>query len=129
MILACTGSREFNDEGVVDLILARTDDLFTIRRIQVGDARGLDSLVVVWAADHGVPFLREVCHWPKGPSTRQERWMAAHERNQRVIRGADLVLGFYARLEPSPGTQDALSIARAEGIPGFVYQGGVWRPL
>jgi hypothetical protein len=129
MIIACTGSREFSDEQVVDTILDRCRERFTILRIQVGDARGLDSLVAIWAVDHRIPLDRKICHWPPSSSTRQERWMAAHERNGRVIRGADLVLGFYARLDPSPGTQDALTQARAAGIAGFVHQGGIWRPL
>jgi hypothetical protein len=111
-------------------LVRKHSSLMTVR---VGDARGLDLLVAQEATRWGIWPQQEVCHWPPAGATRQERWLAAHERNERVIGGsvknpgqADRLVAFFAPGKRSPGTSDCITIARERGLPVDVYHEGRW---
>lgn len=129
MRIACSGSREFSEWGVVGEYLGRAMDAYGMTlELSFGDARGADYMAWRFAIEHDVDYQRHICHWPSH-GTRAERWAAAHERNQRVLTAADLLLAFRAPGELTPGTSDTVRIAHDAGIPGFAYYEGIWRPI
>ena len=132
---AFTGSRDFTDRALVERVIRRL-----VKRhhgpgmvIRVGDAkRGLDPMVAHESTRWGIWPDVQKCHWPPNPSTKQERWMAAHERNGRVVLGENRddpavgLVAFFAPGERSPGTSDCIDQARAVGVPVYIYQEGRW---
>jgi hypothetical protein len=126
-IIAFSGSRDFTDRAAVTGIFVRLNRAFPQGfEVAVGDAReGLDR--IVWSLVRslfgglGITLRREVCHWPSDPSTKQERWMAAHERNGRVVHGATMLLAFYGPHGATPGTTDAIHQANDLDIETHVY--------
>lgn len=127
MIVAFTGSREFDESSVVNRIAHRLLERYGDRLfVKVGDARGADRLVVLAFLNTPATVNVEFCHWPPPPSTRQQRWEAAHERNSRVVRDAQLLVAFRAPGAPTPGTNDCITQAQAAGIPIVVYHEGRW---
>lgn len=148
MRVAFTGSREFgkrpDERAVAKQVAARLFDKrdrfgWPMVTVSVGDARGADAMVAALARSHGLrdgsSLMVENCDWPPEGSTRQERWMAAHERNGRVLtvrdhlgqrQPADLLVAFFAHGKPSPGTTDCIKQARALGIPVYIWHEGSW---
>ena len=126
-LIAFSGSRTFKDRGLVEEVMRRLVKRYPACLIRVGDARnGLDPMVANEATRWGKwPDVQE-CYWPPWPSTKQQRWEAAHERNGRVIQDADLLVAFYAPGPKSSGTTDAIKQARQRGIPVHVYHEGRW---
>lgn len=139
MRVAFTGSREFGkrpDERAVAKRVA--ERLFSQRdrfgapfvTVSVGDARGADAMVAALARSYGLRegsgLTVENCDWPPEGASRQERWMAAHERNGRVVRSADALVAFFAHGKPSPGTTDCINQARRLGIPVYIWHEGHW---
>ena len=132
-VIAFSGSRDFADEELVEKVVRAIVKRYPSCRIRIGDARGLDYLVGREATRWGKWPEQEKCHWPPPGSTRQERWMAAHERNRRVIHGSPAHPGLATRLvalfapgQRSPGTSDAISQAEEAGVPIDVYHEGKW---
>jgi hypothetical protein len=126
-MIAFTGSREFTDVYFVERVMRRVVKRWPHCIIRVGDAkRGVDFMVGHQATRWGKwPDVQE-CHWPPSPSTKQQRWQAAHERNGRVIRDADRLIAIYAPGPKSPGTTDCVDQAIAKGIPVDIYHEGHW---
>ena len=126
-VIAFSGSRKFTERLIVEEVMRRLVMRWPHCIIRVGDAkRGLDPMAAKEATRWGKwPDVQE-CWWPPHPSTRQQRWEAAHERNGRVVQDAALLIAFYAPGAKSPGTTDAIKQARERGIPVYVYQRGKW---
>ena len=131
--VAFSGSRGFDEPRIV---------AWTIRRlvnqhpsspagaglvIQVGDCpTGADPLVAKEATRWGIWPDVKVCYWPPEGATKRERWLAAHERNGRVVAGADRLIAFFAPGPLTPGTSDAVAQAQHLGIPVYAYHEGRW---
>lgn len=124
--VAFSGSRTFTDRALVEKVLRRVVRQLPHVEVHVGDADGLDFLVATEGLRWGKFPIVHVCHWPPNPSTKQERWQAAHERNQRVVAGAVKLYAFFSPGPRSPGTSDAIKIATEAGIPVHIYHEGVW---
>lgn len=126
-LVAFSGSRTFDDQALVEKVMRRLVRRYGPRmRVRVGDARGLDFIAGKEATRWGIWPDQQICHWPPPGATRQERWMAAHERNERVVQGANLLIAFFSPGKRSPGTSDAIKIAQEHGIPVHVYHEGGW---
>lgn len=132
-VIAFSGSRDFSDRALIERVLRRLVRRYPACRIRVGDARGLDLIVGQEATRWGKWPEQEVCNWPPAGSSRRDRWLAAHERNGRVVNGseknpgrADRLVAFFAPGERSPGTSDAIEQAQAAGVPVDVYHAGNW---
>lgn len=133
--IAFSGSRDFNGVLPIIQVLKRLgeDGLFTVT---VGDANyGLDAnlrLLLESSRYDGLEsWTVEICHWPmRSSSTKQERWAAAHERNGRVVRGAEVLFAFYGKDGPTPGTTDAINWAKELEIEYHVYHAHLrtWGP-
>lgn len=133
-VVAFSGSRTFDEPLVVEKLFRRLVRRFDGGfRVRVGDAkRGLDQLVPKESLRWGKWPDVQVCHWPPHPSTRQQRWLAAHERNERVLLGGNrddravILVAFYGPGPASPGTSDCLDQAHQLSIPSLVYHEGRW---
>jgi hypothetical protein len=129
--VAFTGSREFADGRLVEWIIKRLVHKYPSSPegaglvVKVGDARGADRLVCLECPRWGVWPSVQVCDWPEN-GTKQERWQAAHERNGRVVAGADLVIALRAPGPLTPGTSDAIEQAMDLEIPVYIYHEGRW---
>lgn len=133
VIVAFTGSRTFDDRALVEKVLRRLVAKHPRMEVRVGDALGLDFLVSTESTRWGIWPKVEICHWPPAGAARYDRWLAAHERNMRVVDGsaehpgqADRLVAFFAPGQRSPGTSDCISIARGRGVPVDVYHEGRW---
>lgn len=123
-VIAFSGSRDFADRVLIEKVMRRIVRRYPYCRIRIGDARGLDLLVGHEATRWGKWPEQEVCDWPPAGSSRQERWIAAHERNGRVVNGSERypgrahrLIAFFAPGPRSPGTSDAIAQAKAAGVP------------
>ena len=125
-IVAFSGSRTFSDRALVEKVLRKVVAQLPHAVVSVGDADGLDFLVATEGLRWGKFPKVHVCHWPPSGATKQERWMAAHERNGRVVAGAVKLYAFFSPGARSPGTSDAIAQAKAAGIPVHVYHEGAW---
>lgn len=125
MKVAISGSRTFEDHGlvesVVDRLLARGD------RILVGDSVfGVDRFVREYLDDHDVP--RDQWQVYKAQWRVDGRFDAAggHKRNAAMVADADELVAIFAPGVRSPGTSNALEAAERKGIPTHVYENGEW---
>lgn len=134
-VYAFSGSRAFSDRQLVVKVLRGLLRQHGPRmRVRVGDApTGLDKLVREEARRLGIAPWVEICYWPPKGATKRERWLAAHERNLRVVIGSSRHPGwpqelwaFFAPGPRSPGTSDAVKIAIAEHVITKVYHSGRW---
>ena len=124
MIIAFSGSRDFDDAALVDKVLRRLEELHGHELvIQVGDALGLDLIVADWCSANLArhQWWKMTCHWPPRGASKQEQWMAAHERNARVVAGAVELLAFYGPHGVTSGTRDAVDQARENGVLVRIY--------
>lgn len=126
-LVAFSGSRKFTDRELVNHVFDRLYLRWPKMLVRVGDAKaGLDVMAAEEATRRGIPLDVQECYWPPWPSTKQERWEAAHERNGRVIQDADLLVAFYADGAKSSGTTDAITQAKKRGIVVYTYHEGRW---
>lgn len=117
MKLGVSGYRDFHD---YEFVKRKLDEfLGPIGRpevINVGDAKGVDSLVVQYCVERGIPFKIFVANWDsfgKG---------AGPKRNQKIIDESDSFIGFIH--EKSKGTLDTLRRAEKKNIPTFAIMVG-----
>jgi hypothetical protein len=134
-IYAFSGSREFTDRAlVVKVLRGLLREHGPRMRVRVGDAtRGLDKLVREEATRLGIVPWVEICYWPPRGATKQQKWLAAHDRNIRVVIGSSRHPGwpqelwaFFAPGPRSPGTSDAVKIAIDSYVVVKVYHSGRW---
>ena len=126
-LIAFSGSRTFTDRPMIEELMRRLVKRWPHCLIRVGDAkRGVDWFVAHEATRWGKwPDVQE-CYWPPEPATKRMRWEAAHERNGRVIEGADFLIAIFAPGERTSGTSDAVKQARARHMPVYIYHEGRW---
>lgn len=126
-LIAFSGSRKFRDHALVEKVMRRLVARWPHCLIRVGDAKdGLDPMAAKEATRWGKwPDVQE-CYWPPWPSTKAQRWDAAHERNGRVIQDAHLLVAFYADGAKTSGTTDAITQAKKRGIVVYTYYEGRW---
>lgn len=80
-----------------------------------GGARGADSLAAAIARDLGCHIEEHRADWDTYGRS------AGHRRNAEMVNaGADVCLAFP--LGASPGTRGCMRLAKAAGIPVFVYE-------
>lgn len=112
-----TGSRTCHD---VVMIEARLDRLPANSRLMQGGAKGVDLVAADWAKARG-----RVCERFAPDYTRPSP-QRYHERNDRMLDLADLVLAFWDGT--SRGTASVIAKARRRGIPLEVHRASQ-RPL
>jgi hypothetical protein len=133
-IFAFSGSRGFTERRVVVKVLRGLLQRYGPRmRVRVGDADGLDRIVREEASRMGIMPWVEICWWPPKGATKREKWLAAHDRNLRVVVGSARNPGwpqelwaFFAPGPRSPGTSDAVQIALDEHVVVKTYHSGQW---
>lgn len=116
MIIAISGSRNFNDYNYISLVL---DRLVTIPdlKIHVGDANGVDTCVVNYCNINNVPYQKFVANWYKnGYLDRSE----GPRRNAEIIKDAQLLVAFPQGI--SKGTRGAIKQATRKGISVHVIE-------
>jgi hypothetical protein len=122
MRVAISGSRGFTDGPLVERVVQRL--LAAGHTINVGDAKsGVDYLVLMyhetapWADEYGSDTLKVY----------EARWdiegkRAGNNRNKWMVSESDMLVAMFApELPLSPGTFNAVTHARAKGIPVHVY--------
>jgi len=82
-----------------------------------GAARGADSLAGEEAAKRGIPVITFPADWKRYGKR------AGPIRNRQMLKefAPTLVLAFHDNIDISKGTADMVKIARAAGIPTFVF--------
>jgi len=129
-LIAFSGSRKFTDRELVSHVFDRLHIRWRWMQVRVGDAKaGLDVMAAAEATRRHIPLDVQECYWPPWPSTKAQRWEAAHERNGRVIQDAALLVAFYAPGAKTSGTTDAINQAKARGIVVYVYHEGHWETI
>jgi hypothetical protein len=110
--IVCTGGRKYLDTVAVDralrwaLAVAEVTD--GTLDVMVGSARGADTLVREWCAEHGVDCTVFVADW------KRHGYGAGPIRNSVMIKLLpDLVIAFPG----GPGTNDCVRRAALAGIP------------
>lgn len=106
MNVMITGSRGWKNGCAIQ---DRLDALPTHARLMQGGAKGADLIAADWAHRHGRVCRQFSPDWNR-PSP--ERY---HERNDAMLKEADLVLAFWDG--SSPGTKSVIKKARDQGIP------------
>lgn len=142
-IVAIVGSREFNDETVVERVVCGLVADDAVVTIISGGARGADSLVRETCRRLGFHFCLEDVSDPYGlthlpmphhfcemkadwrPNGRYNP-RAGYERNARLVRHASMVIALFAPGPRSGGTTDTIERARAAHLPTHIFHEGRW---
>jgi hypothetical protein len=120
MKVAVVGSRAFADPTVIQHAIAHLRTRHPDLTVVSGGAKGADSLAEDIARSEGIPTVIHLPEWDRlGRS-------AGFQRNQLIVRDADLVLAFYAPGPLSRGTSHTVALAKAAGKPVHVYHEGRW---
>lgn len=113
-ILVC-GSRDFDDNWILDTVLNAYEDQFPVEILH-GAAKGADALAAEWADSN-------LCYAEAYPADWQHKGSRAGPiRNQQMFNTRpDLVLAFVNKpLEESRGTADMVRRARLAGVKTYV---------
>lgn len=110
-VLVC-GSRSFNDEK----LLKETLDQFDIHELIQGEAKGADTLALLYGLKRMVPVKRFPADWNKYGKR------AGYIRNRQMLDEGkpDLVVAFWDG--KSPGTQMMINLAQSEDIKTIVVE-------
>ncbi|MBF84828.1 MAG: hypothetical protein CL489_10245 [Acidobacteria bacterium] len=85
MIWCLTGSRDLTDRDFIYQALDKRKE--RISKIIVGDADGVDALVIAWCVKNDIPF--EVYY-------RRYESKSAYKRNGRLAKDCDITLALYS---------------------------------
>ncbi len=112
MIVIVSGGRNRVDEETIHSVL----DLFPIKELVVGDAKGVDRIAALWAKRKGIPARIHVALWNR------EGKAAGHKRNARMLADhkVDLVIAFPS--STSIGTWDMVDRARWAKVPRIIIR-------
>lgn len=114
MIVAFSGSRNFNDE--VAVLVALRGVVKWGATVHVGDARGLDRMVRDACERIGIPCVVHVADWQR------EGKAAGFRRNARMIDSQPArLIAFYGPNGETPGTRHTIGLARRAGIPVLIF--------
>lgn len=127
-VVAVAGTRDYYPDDAILLSIQRLKAKHAEEGLVIvtGDAKGVDECAIGWAKEEGVPYICEKADWAGAGK------MAGHERNERVVARAKMLLAFVkpgplVRVpEASPGTCDAITQARDRAIPVHVHHEGRW---
>lgn len=110
--VSISGSRHYNDYNYFKSIM----DYYKpyISHINVGDAKGIDSLTVKYCQNNNIPYNIFVANWDMYGKA------AGPNRNADIIKNTELLIAFP--LQDSKGTKDTMNKANNMGIPVHVYQ-------
>uniref|UniRef100_A0A6C0BCN4 Uncharacterized protein n=1 Tax=viral metagenome TaxID=1070528 RepID=A0A6C0BCN4_9ZZZZ len=115
MIISISGSRNYDNYDFIKYAL----DHYKIEKINVGDAKGVDSLVVRYCQEKEIPYEIFNVNWnPVDQITGVGSYdkAAGLKRNYEIIKGTELLIAFPSRY--SNGTKHAINIASKNfGIP------------
>lgn len=112
MRVAIVGSRQGVQSAAVERFVSVLGRKYPDSVVVSGGAQGVDSWAVETA--HIVGLLTEVfpAEWEKYGRS------AGYRRNVQIVDAADIVVAFTTG---SPGTRHTIDIARAKGIPVYVF--------
>lgn len=111
MLVSVSGSRNYNNYDKIKSTL----DYYraNITHVNVGDARGVDSLVVRYCIENSISYTVFVADWNKYGKA------AGPIRNQDIIKGTFLLIAFPT--VDSKGTIHAINYANKIGINVHTY--------
>lgn len=109
------GSRSIADYALVKKAVKNSK--FNISTVLSGGASGVDELAIWFAKDNCIPLQMHYADWkPNGVLDRS----AGHKRNYEMALNADALIAIWDG--ESPGTQDMINIAYAEGLKVHIEQ-------
>lgn len=114
MKLAVIGSRDFNDQKLLEKTLDKLNETWQISVVVSGGARGADSLAETWAKKNKIETLIFKPDWDTFGKS------AGYRRNLDIITNSDKVLAF--QVNKSRGTQHSIDIAKKQGKEVFIYE-------
>lgn len=120
------GANAFYDRMLLHQTLDEAVAYWGLDSLVEGCARGADRLAEEWAALHGIIQTDDdhfPAEWDKYRPLPGQKNPAGPIRNRQMLKEGkpDLVLAFHRSLNTSKGTADMVKIARAAGIPTFVF--------
>ncbi len=114
MRVLIAGSRSIGSAAAVDRALAHAEGLgLDITEVVSGGALGVDRLGVLWARKRGIPVRLHLPDW-KGLGKR-----AGLIRNEEMVKTSQALVALFD--DESRGTAYTIRIARAAGLPVYVY--------
>jgi hypothetical protein len=120
-VLVC-GSRDWEDQFIVDAVLSGLDSEREFIAVVHGAARGADTLGKKWGERRGRPRLPFPADWrPNGVYDPT----AGHKRNQQMLDEGkpDICIAFKDDFNwklDKGGTEDMVKRAKAAGVPTYV---------
>jgi hypothetical protein len=109
--ISVSGSRNFNNRDYLNSVLNYYSS--SISLVKVGDAKGLDSMVIQYCQERSIPYQVLIADWKTHGKA------AGPIRNIEIINGTTLLLAFPA--PDSKGTINAMNYAFKSGISVHVY--------
>lgn len=114
MKVIIAGSRSITSAAAVERALAHAEDHgLDVTEVVSGGARGVDRLGAAWARGRGLPVRLYLPDWD-GQGKR-----AGLIRNEQMVRAADALVALHDGV--SKGTAHTIRMARAAGLPVYVY--------
>ena len=110
MLVSISGSRDYHNYETIKAILNN----YTITKVQVGDAKGVDSLAIRYCNEKGIPYEVFEAKWKKIDNNGNEYIdrRAGLDRNIDIIRGTQMLIAFPSR--QSKGTFHAMTTANKQ---------------
>lgn len=137
MNVAVIGSRAFNNRDYVFRVLDRLRKTYGDITVISGGATGADTLAEQWAKQRGLRPIVFPAKWDDlshpdalvrvNKKGRKYDARAGMRRNKDIINLAHMVIAFMDPDSPTPGTSNSISLAKAKGVPVYVfYPGKKW---
>jgi hypothetical protein len=105
-----SGSRTITDYDVVKQVIESSPWFGSIAQVYVGDAKGVDALVVRWCKENGIGYTIFRAEWGRYGRS------AGPERNGEMIQqGGEALIAVWDG--ESKGTKDMMRQARKHSIP------------
>lgn len=108
LLVSVSGYRNYNNyDGIKEVL-----DQYHIRKIHVGDCRGVDRLIVRYCKEKNIECRIFYADWKLGRG-------GGLVRNEELIDGTELLIAFPS--SDSRGTRNAINIAKKMEICVHVY--------
>lgn len=105
-----SGSRTITDYNIVKEGIESSPWFGSIAHVYVGDARGVDALVVRWCKENGITYTVFVAEWGRYGRS------AGHERNgEMILHGGEALIAVWDG--ESKGTKNMIRQARQRNLP------------
>lgn len=112
MYISVSGGRTFNDYVLLDQIMNHYKPW--ISHVNVGGAKGLDTLVERWCITNNIPFT---VYKPQYQNSNDRG--APLRRNFDIVNGTSFLIAFPT--SESRGTYDAINKAKNLNIPVYIH--------